>query len=62
VTHAFNQSQLIYPVTFSPGAEATSITAQSPPNGNVAPPGPYMLFLINELGVPSVARLVMVGP
>ena len=32
-----------------------------PPNGNIAPPGYYMLFLINNAGVPSVAKFVQVS-
>ena len=35
---------------------------QAPPNGNVAPPGYYMLFLISSEGVPSVARFVRLLP
>lgn len=62
VTHSFNQSQVIYPLTFSPGPDGVSVSAQAPANGNLAPPGPYMLFLINDSGVPSVAQLVTVGP
>ncbi len=61
VTHAFNMSQLIYPVTFTPSG-STSLTATAPINANLAPPGPCRLFLINESGVPSVARMVTVGP
>jgi hypothetical protein len=51
VTHAFNESQLIYPVTFD-------ATATTPPNGNLAPPGPYMLFLIDPNGVPSLGSIM----
>jgi hypothetical protein len=61
VTHAFNMSQLIYPLTFTV-TSSTSLRAAGPPNGNVAPPGPYMLFLINSAGVPSTAKIVTVGP
>ena len=61
VTHAFNQSQLIYPLTFT-ATGATSLDAVGPANGNLAPPGPYMLFLVNRKGVPSKARMVTVGP
>jgi hypothetical protein len=61
VTHAFNQSQLIYPLTFS-ATGATSVRAEGPAGGNLAPPGPYMLFLLGAQGVPSVAKMVMVGP
>ncbi len=61
VTHAFNQSQLIYPLTFQ-AAGPTSLIAAGPPRGALAPPGPYMLFLLNGSGVPSVARMVTIGP
>jgi galactose oxidase len=61
VTHAFNAGQYIYPLSFTV-AGSTSLRTIAPPNGNVAPPGPYMLFLINQSGVPSVAKFVTVGP
>jgi hypothetical protein len=61
VTHAFNQSQLIYPLAFA-AAGPTSLTAAGPTNANLAPPGPYMLFLVNGKGVPSKAKMVTVGP
>ena len=61
VTHAFNQSQLIYPLTFTVTAP-TALRADGPASANLAPPGPYMLFLLSPRGVPSLARMVMVGP
>jgi hypothetical protein len=61
VTHAFNQSQLIYPLSFT-AAGATTLQAAGPGSANVAPPGPYMLFLVNDRGVPSQAKMVRVGP
>jgi galactose oxidase-like protein/Big-like domain-containing protein len=61
VTHAFNMSQLIYGLTFG-ATSSTTVSAMAPPNANLAPPGPYMLFLINGSGAPSVAKMVMVGP
>ena len=61
VTHAFNQSQLIYPLTFTVTG-ATTLRAAGPASASLATPGPYMLFLLNSKGVPSVARMVMVGP
>jgi hypothetical protein len=61
VTHAFNMSQLIYRLSFTT-TSPTSVGAEAPPNANLAPPGPYMLFLINGSGVPSVAKIVTVGP
>ena len=31
---------------------------QAPANANIAPPGYYMLFVVNTNGVPSVASFV----
>jgi hypothetical protein len=61
VTHAFNASQLIYPLTFTTTGSG-AVSAVAPPNRNLAPPGPYMLFIINGAGVPSVAKIVTIGP
>jgi galactose oxidase-like protein/glyoxal oxidase-like protein/List-Bact-rpt repeat protein len=60
VTHAFNMSQLFYELTFA-ATSSTTLSGLAPPNANLAPPGPYMLFLINGSGVPSVAKIVFVG-
>jgi hypothetical protein len=60
-THAMNESQLIYPLTFS-SAGANSLSATAPANANLATPGPYMLFLLNTNGVPSLAKMVLIGP
>ena len=40
---------------------ATGVTLTAPPNGNIAPPGYYMLFVVDTTGVPSVAAFVKVG-
>jgi Domain of unknown function (DUF1929)/Bacterial Ig domain len=58
VTHSVDMEQRYIPLSFTAGA--TSLTATAPANANVAPPGPYMLFIINANGVPSVARMVSV--
>jgi hypothetical protein len=60
-THSFNQSQVIYPLALTLG-EGESLTATAPDRAELAPPGPYMLFLINDVGVPSVAKMVSIGP
>ncbi|MGI9040967.1 MAG: galactose oxidase-like domain-containing protein [Gemmatimonadales bacterium] len=60
-THTFNMSQAIYPLTFSATGSAT-LSASAPASGRLAPPGPYMLFLVNDNGVPSMAKMVTVGP
>jgi Concanavalin A-like lectin/glucanases superfamily/Domain of unknown function (DUF1929)/Glyoxal oxidase N-terminus/Galactose oxidase, central domain/Kelch motif len=59
VTHSVNFDQRYVDLPFSVGAG--SISATSPPTGNHAPPGPYMLFVVSSSGVPSVASWVMVG-
>jgi hypothetical protein len=58
VTHSVDMEQRYIPLSFTAGA--TSITTTAPANANVAPPGPYMLFIIDANGVPSVARMVSV--
>jgi hypothetical protein len=55
-THAFDMDQRLVGLSFTQGAGFLTVTA--PPNGNIAPPGYYMLFLLNNAGVPSVASFV----
>jgi hypothetical protein len=59
-THAFDFEQRLVDLAFTAGAGTLTLT--SPPNASVAPPGYYMLFLIDRAGVPSVARWVQVTP
>lgn len=56
VTHSVNMDQRYVPLAFTAGA--TSLTATAPASAGVAPPGVYMLFLVDADGVPSVARMV----
>jgi hypothetical protein len=60
VTHSFDENARRVPLTMSIGSG--SVQLQSPPNGNVAPPGYYMLFLIDSTGVPSVASWIKLNP
>ena len=55
-THSFDFDQRVVSLSFTTGSAELSATA--PPNGSIAPPGYYMLFLVNESGVPSVATFV----
>jgi len=57
VTHDINMSQRFIPLSFSI-AGTGSLTVTAPVNANLAPPGNYMLFLVNTSGVPSVAVTV----
>jgi hypothetical protein len=56
VTHAFDQSGRLVPLAFQAVTGGVSITL--PANRVSAPPGPYMLFLVNANGVPSVGQIV----
>jgi len=56
VTHAFDENQRYVPLSFT--AAAGKLTVQAPAAGNSAPPGYYMLFVLNGNGVPSVASFV----
>lgn len=59
VTHSVNMDQRYVPLSFDQ-AQGT-ITADAPANANIAPPGVYMLFVMNSDGVPSIAEMVHVA-
>jgi hypothetical protein len=56
VTHAFNMEQRMVNLSFTKGSGVLNVTA--PPNGNIVPPGYYLLFILDSAGVPSVAKFV----
>ena len=58
VTHSFNMNQRINRLSFSQVAGGLNVVA--PSNANLAPPGYYMLFILNGNGVPSVAKIVRI--
>jgi galactose oxidase len=58
VTHSFNPNQRINFLDFQAGANQLSVTA--PANSNVCPPGHYMLFLLNQNKVPSIAVIIQI--
>ena len=61
VTHSFDMDQRYVSLSFTSGSETLTVTG--PPNSNIAPPGYYMLFLVNQSGTPSRASWVQVsGP
>ncbi|HET9557686.1 MAG TPA: galactose oxidase-like domain-containing protein, partial [Actinomycetota bacterium] len=55
-THANDRNQRHVELAVTP--TAGGLLAASPPSRNVAPPGPYLLFLLNAEGVPSAASWV----
>jgi hypothetical protein len=60
VTHAYDQAQRFVPLSFTAAADRVVVTGPEEPYD--APPGYYMLFLISDQGVPSVAEYVRVLP
>jgi hypothetical protein len=59
VTHAFNADQSFQNLAFTVVPEGLRVTP--PATGNQAPPGPYLLFIVNSTGVPSVAAIVSIS-
>lgn len=57
-THSFNENQRFNNLTFNTFLGGLNVTM--PTNPNACPKGHYMLFIINNSGVPSVAKIVKV--
>jgi hypothetical protein len=55
-THSFDMEQRLVGVTFT--TSGNTLTVRAPNSGRIAPPGYYMLFILNTAGVPSVARFI----
>lgn len=58
VTHAFDSNQRFNELSFVRTSSGLNVT--SPSNRNLAPPGHYMLFILNGNSVPSVARIIRI--
>jgi hypothetical protein len=56
VTHSVNMEQRFLELTFT--QSSTTSFVQAPDSATDAPPGYYLLFVIDDQGVPSVARIV----
>jgi len=57
VTHAFDQGQRLVSLSFNRAIGALEVFL--PTSRTLAPPGPYLLFLVNGSGVPSVGQIVI---
>jgi hypothetical protein len=57
VTHAVDMNQRYVPLRIKRVAKG-KLTARMPGDANIAPPGYYMLFVLDRSGTPSVARWV----
>jgi Galactose oxidase-like, Early set domain/Bacterial Ig-like domain (group 1) len=56
VTHAFDFGQRANTLSFTRTSSGVDVTA--PGNPNLAPPGHYLVFILNRNGVPSVGKIV----
>src|SRR5262245_8012090 len=65
-THGFDMEQrlvgLCGPSPQTPCSGSGTLSLTTPPNGNIAPPGYYMLFLLDSAGVPSKAQFIQLSP
>jgi PKD repeat protein len=64
-THSFDMEQRLIGLCGPPPQPACNtsgnLSLTTPPNGNIAPPGYYMLFLIDRAGVPSKAQFIQLS-
>ena len=58
-THQTDGDQRFVPLSFT--QSQGSLTVQMPASGSWAPPGNYMLFIVNSRGVPSVASIINIS-
>ena len=61
VTHGFNSDQRYVACTFE-RAGPQGLKVNAPPTSAIAPPGYYLLFVVNQYRVPSAGRFVQVKP
>jgi hypothetical protein len=55
-THQMDMNQHFVPLSFTAGSGSINVTM--PSSSSVAPPGHYMLFILNKQGTPSVASII----
>src|SRR5262249_37672413 len=60
-THASNMEQRLI-VLFSGNSPGNPLALSTPADGTIAPPGYYMLFLVDSAGVPSKASFIQLTP
>ncbi len=59
MTHDFNQEQRMDVLNFT--RSGNTLTVNAPANSNLMPIGPYMIFVLSDQGVPSVAAMTSLG-
>lgn len=59
VTHGFNANQRVNFLTIDSRGSGT-LSIRAPLTPQESPPGPYMLFILNNAGTPSVAKVIQI--
>lgn len=59
VTHSENQDQRLVPLAYEQAAGKVNLTM--PDSRHIAPPGHYLLFVVDSAGVPSVGQMLKLG-
>lgn len=57
VTHSFNMDQRHIGLKIL-ARSGNTLTLEGPLNAKIAPPGQYLLFILNAVGVPSIAKFI----
>jgi Domain of unknown function (DUF1929) len=60
VTHSLNTDQRYVGLEIVSSSH-NKLKLKSPPDGNIAPPGYYMLFVLNQNEIPSIAKFVHIS-
>jgi hypothetical protein len=60
VTHSFNNEQRFVELSFSRSGNV--LTAAVPNNAGLLTPGYYLLFVLDNAGIPSIAKIVKLAP
>lgn len=61
-THSTDTGQRFIPLDFlSEDTANRTLTLRAPLNSYIAPPGYYMLFVVDDHGTPSISKMVQVG-
>ncbi len=58
-THSENQDQRLVPLSF--GRSGSNLNVSLPESRDVAPPGHYLLFVVDQQGVPSQGSIIKLG-
>lgn len=63
ITHNLHMGQrmiMLDTVGWQGGATAQTLTVTMPPNGNIAPPGPWVVYVLVD-GIPGIGQFVSVS-